>query len=264
MNKVILAKDGNLRYASIFLIAYTWSLNSIFWILVISYIYVFHSRRSKGIVRLPKTNAWGFGIVNKTERQVPDLPNARRGIECLRRQALLRVLFIGAQTTPGDHSLLDSRHVLTGTTLRLCGFDYDDWEANSRSAGREITRLLWNSKVHYRVHSSPLLVTSSSQMNPICILSIYFYKNHYNPPNSISISFVQLITRIRSSPCACITFCYKLFFLRRRIVPRLLGQADVPPLVGCLRLPIQYIRRYLPYLKVVSLLGTRHAVVTIN
>jgi hypothetical protein len=29
------------------------------------------------------------------------------------------------------------------------------WEANSHSDSQEILHLLWNPKVHYRVHSSP-------------------------------------------------------------------------------------------------------------
>ena len=78
-----------------------------------SNLHIFQSKTSQGTVHLPTTNSRGFATVNKAESWVPDLPNARRGSVCPRRQTLVGtpcVLFICSKTTPGDHSLLVGRH----------------------------------------------------------------------------------------------------------------------------------------------------------
>jgi len=48
-------------------------------------------------------------------------------------------------------------------------------EANSHSAIQEITRLLWNPKVHYSVHKDLSLVPILNQMNPDQTIPTYFF-----------------------------------------------------------------------------------------
>jgi hypothetical protein len=53
-------------------------------------------------------------------------------------------------------------------------------EAVSRLAGREIPRILWNLKVHYRIHRGTPLDPFVSKMNPVHTLTSYFFKINFN------------------------------------------------------------------------------------
>jgi hypothetical protein len=54
------------------------------------------------------------------------------------------------------------------------------WEADSHSASQEISRLLWNPKVHYRVHNSPPLLPILSQLHAVHTFLLYFSNIHFN------------------------------------------------------------------------------------
>jgi hypothetical protein len=66
------------------------------------------------------------------------------------------------------------------------------WEADSSSSSLEILRLLWNPKIYYRVHSTPL-VPILSQMNPVHTFPPYFPDMHSN---------INLLSTLRSSECS--------------------------------------------------------------
>jgi len=76
------------------------------------------------------------------------------------------------------------------------------WEANNRSSGQEILRLVWNSNFHHRVHKSQPLVPILSQISP----------SQYNYP--IYASFFRVLFAFQSLGLKfCKHFSYFSFVL---------------------------------------------------
>ena len=112
------------------------------------------------------------------------------------------------------------RHLVTNLVhIHLLTYSMEQspsWEGKRFLASQEIHHILWNPKVHYRIHTCP---------PPVPIKSI-------SPGSRLSLW----------------TFCNMIrFYGEVLLTPRPTPKLGGPPLVGCPRLLIQYIRSYPPY-----------------
>ena len=114
------------------------------------------------------------------------------------------------------------------------------WEANWFTASQEIPRISRNPKVHYRTHKRLPPVSILGQPNPVHIPTSHLLEIHSNIIHT-SDCFVSRA----SVPHVSVS---QQRFLQGGVVSTLPNpQAGRPPLIGCPRPFIQFIRSYLPY-----------------
>jgi len=66
------------------------------------------------------------------------------------------------------------------TYLLTYFMEHSPWDANRFAVSQEIPYVLWNPKVHYRIHKCPPPVPILSQYHPIHALIPHFVNSHLN------------------------------------------------------------------------------------
>ena len=99
------------------------------------------------------------------------------------------------------------------------------WKANRFSASQEIPLMLWNPKVHYRIHKCPPSASILSQLDPVHTPTSYFLKSilvlsyhlRQGLPSGLFLSrfhtkilYTPLLSPIRAT---CPTHIMSIFFL---------------------------------------------------
>jgi hypothetical protein len=79
------------------------------------------------------------------------------------------------------------------------------WKANRSSAGQEIPRILWNSKVYYHFHKVPPPASIHSHSHPVHTSPSHFLKIHFN-------IIRQFLWGIRAGLRSVSSVPYKIFY----------------------------------------------------
>jgi hypothetical protein len=126
-----------------------------------------------------------------------------------------------------QHMLEENKTSIYNLNQSLTGLS-TSWEAANCAPTQELPSILWNPKVHYHVHKSPLLVPILSHINPIHTTSFSLYKIHFNiirPPTSWSsqwsLSFWLSHQYTICIPClthSCYISCQFYILFRRNLV----------------------------------------------
>jgi hypothetical protein len=75
----------------------------------------------------------------------------------------------------------ENNGMLTYLYLLTCYLEYSpSWQANRFAASQETPLILWNPKVHYRIHNFPPPVSKLSQPNSVHTPTSHFLKIHSN------------------------------------------------------------------------------------
>jgi hypothetical protein len=80
-------------------------------------------------------------------------------------------------------SALNSIYLLTHSLTHVLTHSLDQsnyWEANRFAACQEIPRILWNPKLHYRIHKRPPPLLNLSQIDVVHTSTSHFLKIHLN------------------------------------------------------------------------------------
>jgi hypothetical protein len=118
------------------------------------------------------------------------------------------------------------------TSLNYSTQHSPSWEANRFSATQDISRTLWNPKVHYRIHKCPTPVLILSQIDPVHTPTSQFLNIHLNiilpstpgsPKWSISFRFPHQNPVYTSRLVICATCPAYLIFLEF-ITCKILGE----------------------------------------